>query len=165
MGTIVVGIDGSEQSRSALRWAVEEARVRGAAIDAVYAYEHTPVWGAYHYGTVGEDPDRVREREARLRERGEREDALAHQRAQALVREVVEEVAEPAGVPVTASAVQDRRPAHALVERSRGAELLVVGSRGRGGFAGLLLGSVSQQCAQHATCPVVIHAAPEPAAA
>ncbi len=165
MGTIVVGIDGSEQSRSALRWAVEEARVRGSSVEAVYAYEHTPVWGAYHYGTVGEDPDRVREREARLRERAAHEDAVAHRRAQTLIREVVDDVATPAGVSVSAAAVQDRRPAHALVARSQDAELLVVGSRGRGGFAGLLLGSVSQQCAQHAACPVVIHTTSEPAVA
>lgn len=159
MRTIVVGVDGSAESRNALSWAIEEAAVRDARVEAVYAYDHTPAWYAYGYGGAGDDPDRVAQREARLQERATREDASAQQRAEALVRSTVDAVATDPAVPVVPVAVADRRPAHALIERSRDALLLVVGSRGRGGFAGLVLGSVSQQCAQHAACPVVIHSA------
>jgi nucleotide-binding universal stress UspA family protein len=72
---------------------------------------------------------------------------------QAIVDDVVRDLD---GVEVQGVTVESRHPAQALVERSRGADLLVVGSRGRGGFKRLLLGSVSQQCAHHAECPVVI---------
>jgi nucleotide-binding universal stress UspA family protein len=145
MGTIVVGVDGSEGSRTALRWAVDEARLRGATVQAVYVYEHSPSWQMYGYSAeiaaipVSAMPDDEHSREL----------------AQSMVDHLVAELG-PVDVEVEAVAHEDRRPAHALVERSRHAELLVVGSRGRGGFAGLVLGSVSQQCVQHAACPVVV---------
>jgi nucleotide-binding universal stress UspA family protein len=145
VGTIVVGVDGSNASRTALRWAAEEARLRGARLEAVYVYEHSPSWQMYGYSAeiaaipVSAMPD----------------DRYSRELAQSLVEGLVADLGA-VGIEVDAIAHEDRRPAHALVERSRSADLLVVGSRGRGGFAGLVLGSVSQQCVQHATCPVVV---------
>jgi nucleotide-binding universal stress UspA family protein len=145
VGTIVVGVDGSNASKAALRWAAEEARLRGARLQAVYVFEHSPSWQMYGYSAeiaaipVSAMPDDQHSREL----------------AQSLVDRLVADLGD-LGVEVEAIAHEDRRPAHALVERSRDADLLVVGSRGRGGFAGLVLGSVSQQCAQHASCPVVV---------
>jgi nucleotide-binding universal stress UspA family protein len=150
VGTIVVGVDGSEGSSHGLRWAAAEARLRGCTLQAVYVYEHNPSWQIYGYSAeiaaipVSSMPDDTHSREV----------------AQSLVEHLVRELGD-VGVPVEAIAQEDRRPAHALVERSRDAELLVVGSRGRGGFAGLVLGSVSQQCVQHARCPVVVMPHPE----
>jgi nucleotide-binding universal stress UspA family protein len=145
VGRIVVGVDGSEGSRVALRWAAEEARLRSATLQAVYVYEHSPSWQMYGYSAeiaaipVSAMPDDQHSREL----------------AQSMVDHLVRELGD-LEVEVEAVAHEDRRPAHALVERSRHADLLVVGSRGRGGFAGLVLGSVSQQCVQHASCPVVV---------
>jgi nucleotide-binding universal stress UspA family protein len=145
VGTIVVGVDGSNASRAALRWAAEEARLRGARLQAVYVFEHSPSWQMYGYSAeiaaipVSAMPD----------------DQHSRDLAQSLVDRLVADLGG-LGIEVEAIAHEDRRPAHALVERSRDADLLVVGSRGRGGFAGLVLGSVSQQCAQHASCPVVV---------
>jgi nucleotide-binding universal stress UspA family protein len=152
MGDIVVGIDGSEHSRRALRWAVDEARLRKAAVDAVYAYEYTPAWQTYAYS----DEVATQAQMEVLRERMTEEEEAARTRAQGLVDRVVADLGDTGEVSVTAVAVQDRRPARALVERSEGSDMLVVGSRGRGGFTGLVLGSVSQQCAHHAKCPLVI---------
>lgn len=152
MADIVVGIDGSEHSKRALRWAVDEARLRGAGIDAVYSYEYTPSWQQYAYGDEIASSEQV---EA-LRERMERAEDSARARAEGLAAQVVSDLGDTDGVQVKPVAVQDRRPARALVEHSADSDMLVVGSRGRGGFAGLVLGSVSQQCAQHARCPIVI---------
>lgn len=131
MKHIVVGIDGSESSIGALRLAVELAASSGARVEALSA------WQPY-YGTV-EMPMPVEnlERSARA--------ALAEALA----------AVDPGNVDVT-GAVLEGDPATVLIERSSDADMLVVGTRGRGGFAGLLLGSVSQRCAQHATCPVLI---------
>jgi nucleotide-binding universal stress UspA family protein len=83
--------------------------------------------------------------------------ATAREIAQELVERIVsEERGDDPGVEVRALVVEDD-PANALLEAAKGADLLVVGSRGRGGFKGLLLGSVGHQLAQHAPCPVVIH--------
>ena len=129
MSRIVVGVDGSPESRAALHWAVGEARLRGAELQAVH------VWGAPALASPTD--------ELRLE-------------ARTLVDSVVAEaLAGGDDVKVTPVLVQGN-PAELIVEASRGADLLVVGSRGRGGFAGMLLGSVSAQCAHHAVCPVVI---------
>jgi nucleotide-binding universal stress UspA family protein len=122
MATITVGVDGSEESKGALRWAFEEAKLRQANLRVIHA-EH-------HY--AGEQ---------------ERVDWL-----DGIVREVV---GESGGIEVEQSII-DGGPAHVLVEAAKGTDMLVVGSRGHGGFTGLLLGSVSQQCAHHASCPVAI---------
>jgi nucleotide-binding universal stress UspA family protein len=142
MDEIVVGVDGSDASKKALRWAVEEARLRGTRVVALHAWQPplpppnlTP---APVLDVVGLVPE-------------------VQKGAEELVREIVAEVVgdEPE-VPVDAVAVEGPA-ATALIEAAREAALLVVGSRGRGGLAALLLGSVSLECAQHAPCPVVIH--------
>ena len=138
MARIVVGLDGSDQSKEALRWALDEARLRGASLDVVYAWT-MPVYVGYG-AALGALLDPVELRKA------------ARERVDSTVEEVV----------TGGSDVQiERKPvegpaASVLVEAADGADLLVVGSRGHGGFAGLLLGSVGQQCAHHARCPLVI---------
>lgn len=151
MGSIVVGIDGSEHARRALEWAVGEARLRGSTVEALYAYEYTPSWQRYGYG----DDMITAEAADRVRRTIEEDAARARERAAALAEGMVAEV-DAGGVTIEPVVVENRRPASALVEHSRGSDMLVVGSRGRGGFTGLMLGSVSQQCAHHADCPVVI---------
>lgn len=140
MGVIVVGVDSSDGAKAALRFALAEAKLRRAKVLAVHVWQ----FGFYGAGigeadaAFGIDLSDVR---------GSAEAALA-----ATVDEVV-----PNGRDVeVVRRVVEGTPGAVLVEESRDAELLVVGSRGLGGFAGLLLGSVSQQCAQHAVCPVVI---------
>jgi nucleotide-binding universal stress UspA family protein len=156
MDEIVVGVDGSEHCREALRWALREAKAHGSKVVALYAYDYTPAWSVYAYGEGMVAPPAPSEEEIEEAAR----DAERH--AEALLGRMLTELGDDAvGVDVERLAVADRRPAHALVERAERADLLVVGSRGRGGFMGLVLGSVSNQCAQHAPCPVVIVRAPE----
>jgi nucleotide-binding universal stress UspA family protein len=149
MGRIVVGVDGSDGSRRALRWAADEARLRGADLEVVYAYEYHGSWLAYGVYEGATSPAQVDAIRANM-ESASREAAKA---AQALVDRLVEGLDAPN---VTGEAVQSSHAAETLVEMSEDADMLVVGSRGRGGFRSLVLGSVSHQCAQHATCPVVI---------
>ncbi|HEY7708178.1 MAG TPA: universal stress protein [Gaiellaceae bacterium] len=139
-GRIVVGVDGSEGARSALEWALAEARVRDAAVDVVYAW-HAPAQmlpGPYVVpgAQSADDVDRAREEAEHLLDR-----QLQSVDAEGLTVERITPMA-PA--------------AQSLLDVARGADLLVVGTRGRGGFTGLLLGSVSQQVSHHAPCPVVI---------
>lgn len=139
-GLIVVGVDGSEESRGALRWAVDEARIRKAAVQAVHAW-----WGypELEPGTSvgGDDWVTVRDQDAKKLLEAFIEHTLAD---------------SSRDVEITAVSVQGVTASAALVEAAKVADLLVVGSRGLGGFRGLLLGSVSQQCTHHAPCPVVI---------
>jgi nucleotide-binding universal stress UspA family protein len=139
---IVVGVDGSETSRAALRWAVEEARLRHARVRAVHAWWVYPML----------PPDRPPAAEG-----SEQFGDDASERVQAFVTETL---GKRPDVEVTAVAVQGAQASAALVDAAKDADLLVVGSRGAGGFAGLLLGSVSQQCTHHAPCPVVIVPSP-----
>ncbi len=140
MEKIVVGIDGSDASKDALRWAVEDARARGAEVVALHAYEvPAPALDAAP-ATPVDLPGLVAE---------------AHEDAQQFVTKVVDEVVgNVVSVDVAPIAVEDK-PTKALVDASRDADLLVVGSHGHG-LSGLLLGSVSLECAQHGACPVVI---------
>lgn len=134
-GVVVVGIDGSKGAHRALEWAVHEAEVRGARLLVIHTWFY-PYVGSPAFVQV--DP------------------ALLREGAQELLDHAVAQVR--AGHPdldVTGSLLEGSA-AHALVEAGQEADLVVVGSRGHGGFAGLLLGSVSQQCVHHATCPVVV---------
>ena len=137
---IVVGVEGSDGSRAALRWAIDEARVRSSTVVVVTAYLPTYVPAAPDYGYVPLDaPDLVDE-----------------------VRKMQDELVAEAllldgGPPVPFEQhLLEGRAAETLITASQDASLLVVGNRGRGGFRGLLLGSVSQHTAHHASCPVVI---------
>jgi nucleotide-binding universal stress UspA family protein len=141
MSTILVGVDHSEGAKAALRFALEEAKLRGAKLRPVHAWQFGYVGSPGIEGTlpvVGADLGELH-RAAEL--------AL-----DAILREAIP---DPGGVELDRRVVEGA-PGAVLVDESRDADLLVVGSRGRGGFAGLLLGSVGQQCAQHAACPVVI---------
>ncbi len=148
MGHVVVGIDDSDGARRALAWAAQEAQLRGAALEVVHVFDPVPTAWAYADGELISAS-----RAAALEEDIAQAREEAHKRASAMAKEAV---ADLDGVEVNAEAIEGHRPAEVLIERSANADMLVVGSRGRGGFAGLLLGSVSQQCATHATCPVVI---------
>ena len=136
--TIVVGVDGSAGSVHALEFALGEARARGAEIKVVSAW-HVPVT-AYETGWVPVSVDpRDFEKIAKS----------------ALDKSLDEAGVEASGVSVT-PILREGEAADVLVAEARQADLLIVGSRGLGGFKGLLLGSVSQLCAHHATCPVAI---------
>lgn len=136
---IVVGVDGSTSAQAALRFALAEARRRGATLRAVAAW-HLPV-AAYGGAFVPPDPELASELEPGVRRTLERALADAGDEAEGVEVEPV---------------VREGAPARVLLEEAGEADLLVVGSRGLGGFRGLLLGSVSQQCSHHAPCPVVI---------
>jgi|SRR6478672_3579608 len=136
--TIVVGIDGSKGSARALEFALEEARIRGADVKAVAAW-HVPA-SAYETGwvPVSIDPTTY--------------EKLAKETLAKSLAEIDTSKSEVSVTPV----LKEGQAADVLVAEAQGADLLVVGSRGLGGFKGLLLGSVSQQCAHHASCPVAI---------
>lgn len=151
MREIVVGVDGSERSKGALAWALREARAHGARLVTLYAFDYTPAWSVYAYGEGMVAPPAPSDEEI------EEASQDAERHAQGLLERMLADLGDQtAGLDIERLAIADRRPAHALVERSGRSDLLVVGSRGRGGFMGLVLGSVSNQCAQHARCPLVI---------
>ena len=132
---IVVGVDGSVPSKAALAWAVKQARLTGAAVEAVIAWELPATYG--YPVPVAPDIDYG----------GLAAEVLAG---------AIAEVSSP-GEPVKIrSTVAEGNAARVLLDASAGAELLVVGSRGHGGFVEALLGSVGQHCVHHATCPVVV---------
>jgi len=133
---IVVGVDGSENSVRALRWAAQEAAHHGASLLAVTAWQQA---------TAG----------AMLPSAGTPATRTAELDLSATTAEGLRETVEAAGVEAETS-VEYGGAAKVLIERSAGAELLVVGTRGHGGFVGLLLGSVVQHVTAHAKCPVVV---------
>jgi len=146
VASIVVGVDGSPGSREALRWALDEARRREATLRIVHAWMVPLVEAMPEPWVLGLTPPAPSD-----------EEVYEHLRAaaQAVLDSAVDDAkAEPA-VEVEGELVEGRA-APALIEAARDADLLVVGSRGRGGFAGLLLGSVSAQCAHHSPCPLVV---------
>jgi nucleotide-binding universal stress UspA family protein len=137
-GRIVVGVDGSPISKIALRWAIDQARLTGATVDAVLAWQYPEGMTGLSWGTVMvEEPD--------LGVLAEKE-----------LTEAISETAGPDPDVVVNPVVVQGWPAEVLLDAAEGADLLVVGSRGRSGFTSVLLGSVSQNCAHHATCPLLI---------
>lgn len=140
---IVVGLDGSAESLQALRWSLDEARHRQTTVLAVYVWQF-PVAASWASPYLIAGPSELPEIDA---------DELRRQ-AKARLAGFVAQV-DPAGVQVEQKVVEGH-PAEELSIVAKDAELLVVGSRGHGGFSGLLLGSVSQACLHHAHCPVVI---------
>jgi nucleotide-binding universal stress UspA family protein len=145
-GLIVVGVDGSEGANAALRFGLDEANLRQATLRVVHTWQFGYIGGLGFggYGPVAEvDVSEVRRAAEGVL------DAALH-----------DSVSDADGVGIERRVVEGDA-ATVLVDESGNADLLVVGSRGHGGFAGLLLGSVSQQCAHHAGCPVVIvHSSP-----
>jgi nucleotide-binding universal stress UspA family protein len=140
MNRIVVGIDGSAESKRALRWAVAEAKLRGAALRVVHAW-------MFPYTAAGPGLDPMLDAQVI--------DDVRRSAEGLVERELAELGDEAAGVDIE-RAVVEGAPAPTLIEAAQGSDLLVVGSRGHGGFSGLLLGSVGQQCSHHAPCPLVI---------
>jgi nucleotide-binding universal stress UspA family protein len=136
---IVVGTDGSEHADRALAWAIEEAKLRDAQLKVVTAW-HVPTMV---YGAPGFVPSVSPSIDETFQKAAEEAAATATEQVRR------------AGVDVGVS-VKQGQPADVLLEAAANADLLVVGSRGHGGFVGLLLGSVSAQCAHHAPCPLVI---------
>ena len=136
--TVVVGVDGSAGSRKALVWAAAEAAEHGADLVVVNVWEHTLLPPA---GSVSVSERYVPDPSQRT--------------AEDLLQVIKEELGEEPPVFVQPR-VKQGRPAKVLIEESANAELLVVGKRGHGGFAGLVLGSVSQHVAAYARCPVVV---------
>lgn len=161
MGVVVVGVDGSPHAAQALRAAADEARCRSARLRVVYVYEpvhrsDTAMAAAVAAGTwASSEQNSGLLRDAQRRTEEQRSEAQRH--ADGLVRQIVDDAgADLNGLDVERTATSDERPAAALIGSSRDADLLVVGSRGLGGFRGLLLGSVSQQCVHHAACDVMV---------
>ena len=133
-GRIVVGVDGSEPSKRALEWARFVAQSSGAAIDAVMAW-HLPIY-AGDGGWPGDwDPEAD---------------------CKTALHQAVEDVLGATPGLAVRELVYEGNTAQVLLEASKDAQVLVVGSRGHGGFTGLLLGSVSATCAEHARCPVLV---------
>jgi nucleotide-binding universal stress UspA family protein len=135
---IVAGVDGSPSSLAALRWAVRQARRTGGTVDAVIAWQF-PATGNFGWAPVS---------------------AIDDLDFESVAKHTLEEAIgslgdEAAGVTVRPVVVQGLA-AQVLLDAAAGADLLVVGSRGHGGFADALLGSVSQHCVHHASCPVVV---------
>ena len=132
---VVVGVDGSPSSYEALRWATRYARTVSGVVEAVYAWD-TPSAAGWSGPAI--DPDFDLE-QARERFAEELRNVFPDEHPAELRERLIE-----------------GDPSEVLIRASEGAELLVVGRRGRGGFARTVLGSVSQRCAQHAACPVVV---------
>ncbi|MFG3706644.1 universal stress protein [Micromonospora sp. NPDC047670] len=141
-GPVVVGVDGSETSRLAAEFAIEEASVRGAELVAVHAYRHPASSGPGDMQPLVFDESELRSEEERV------------------VAESLAGLTERSPqVPVRRETVRGRATT-VLAEASRSAQLLVVGRQGRGELTGLLLGSVSQSVLHHADCPVAVIRAP-----
>jgi nucleotide-binding universal stress UspA family protein len=133
-GRIVVGVDGSESSLDALNWAVDQAELTGALVEVIVTWEWPTGYWSLPY-PEGWDPATD---------------------ARAVVAEPVERLRKTHPKLHIDITVTEGHPAPVLVEASRRADLLVVGSRGHGEFSGMLLGSVSEHCVTNAHCPVLV---------
>lgn len=157
MRRILVGVDGSEESKSALRWALDEAQVaQGATVKVVHAYRPPEARSYSAYSDAFIDPASLRRRTDEDRIRREDDELHARQAAERVLENLLADVRTDADRSEVKLVTVPKDAAKALIDLSRDADLLIVGSRGRGGFAGLLLGSVSQQCVRHARCPVLV---------
>jgi nucleotide-binding universal stress UspA family protein len=134
--TVLVGVDGSRGSRKALLWAAAEAAEHSAELIVLRVWER-PVPPAVGSVPPGDVPD------------------AGGGAAEELVQVIKEELGDDPPV-LAQPLVKHGRPAEVLIEQSAGVDLLVVGTRGHGGFAGLVLGSVSQHVAAYAQCPVTV---------
>jgi nucleotide-binding universal stress UspA family protein len=132
---IVVGVDGSESSKQALRWAIRQAELTGGSVDAVTAWHYPSSYGLAPLPGDGDDFD------------GD---------AKRVLTEALAEVSGLAPEVQVEPLVAQGHPATVLLEAAQGADLLVVGSRGHGGFTSALVGSVSLYCVLHARCPVLV---------
>jgi len=132
-GRVIVGVDGSEHARNASRWAVEYARLTGSELRLVAAWHWPAMWGVVPAPAVDFEGD-----------------------TRAVVVELVDELRKDHPDLRIAFDVVCGPPAQALLDAASDADLLVVGSRGHGSFTGMLIGSVSLHCVQHAPCPVVV---------
>ena len=132
---IVVGVDGSASSMTALRWAILQAELTGCEVEAVIAWR---LPSRYGFAAV---TDRATDFEGDARK---------------VLADALNEVSSVEPNVVIRSSVAEGHPAEVLVRAARGADMLVVGSRGHGGFTGSVLGSVSQYCVHHAPCPVLV---------
>ncbi|MBE9375245.1 universal stress protein [Saccharopolyspora sp. HNM0983] len=133
-GKIVVGVDGSEPSKAALRWALRQAGLTGGWVSAVISWDAPPIYGW---------------------EAAPSRDDL-NTNAAHILGEVIAEVADDQGGITIGREVANGHPAKALLSSAEDAELLVLGNRGRGGFSKALLGSVTAYITHHAACPVVV---------
>jgi nucleotide-binding universal stress UspA family protein len=165
---IVVGVDGSPGARGALAWAATEARLRQAVLRVLYAYRvHGSAFHDYdpiEHSVAARAGDRVtpesqpsqRDLPGTMPGRARVEDAFQNE-ADDFLDSLLGEFEEAlTGIDVQRSVINDRHPAKALLDEARDADLLVVGSRGHGGFSELMLGSVSHSVVLHAVCPVVV---------
>jgi nucleotide-binding universal stress UspA family protein len=136
---IVAGVDGSPSSLSALRWAIRQACLTGATVDAVIAWHYPDLAasGGYAIALAGVDPG-------------------FQEMAEKTVTEAISSTLSSGSDVRVHPQVTGGNAAQVLLDAAAGADLLVVGSRGYGGFTEALLGSVSQHCVHHARCPVVI---------
>jgi len=143
MGRIAVGVDGSDESLRGLRWALDEARLRDTSLQLIHVYPRLEQTSALPDGLA-------------MPEQGSLPiDEELHRAKQAILDVALEHLGGAAGLEVTYT-VESGSPAAVLCTAATGADLLVVGARGLGGFRGLLVGSVSQQVVAHSPCPVVV---------
>jgi nucleotide-binding universal stress UspA family protein len=133
---IVVGVDGSESSKEALRWAVTQAELTGGSVEAVAAWHYPSTYGLAPVGFDG-----VTDFESDAKQ---------------VVTQAIAEVSGLGPRVRVEPLVAEGHAATVLLEAARGADLLVVGSRGHGGFTSALIGSVSLYCVLHAHCPVLV---------
>jgi nucleotide-binding universal stress UspA family protein len=136
---IVAGVDGSDSSLGALRWAIRQAGLTGATVHAVAAWHYPAATGGYGWAPVGA------EQSYDFKEITEK-----------TLADAISSTLDPGSDVRVHAQVVEGNAAQVLIDASAGADLLVVGSRGHGGLTEALLGSVSQHCVHHAPCPVVI---------
>ncbi|MER5960922.1 universal stress protein [Streptomyces sp. NPDC002057] len=135
-GRIVVGVDGSEPSLKALKWAAGQAALTGGSLQTVISWEYPASWATLMPGAAPEfDPERL---------------------AKQILDESIDQTLTPGEAAAVTRTVVGGNAPQALLDAARGAALLVVGDRGYSGFKAAMLGSVSSHVTQHAPCPVVV---------